>query len=166
MISGYDISICTSACCLRVCRLAPVARLVAEWGAGWSGRAGNLNLRFQIRFLSYPVAFFIICCILLWFVKLQSCSSFVETWWAAPPPRPTLAPEIAPVFREPLLVNCMCTVAVIWMWATPFSVVPAGLGLLHCEPRSPPNRLTCCALGVLQAVVCTWLYAFVIIILC
>mmetsp|Transcript_17938 Transcript_17938/g.53981 ORF Transcript_17938/g.53981 Transcript_17938/m.53981 type:complete len:703 (+) Transcript_17938:404-2512(+) len=66
-----------------LCWWAISIRLAVHNFKRWSyigHRAGNLNLRFQVRFLSYSVAFFIICCILLWFVKLQSCASFVETW--------------------------------------------------------------------------------------
>lgn len=34
----------------------------------------------QIRFLSHVVIFFIVCCVLLFFVKVDTCSSFVETF--------------------------------------------------------------------------------------
>ena len=34
----------------------------------------------QLRFLFWSMLFFILCVSLLFFVKLNSCSSFVETW--------------------------------------------------------------------------------------
>jgi hypothetical protein len=43
-------------------------------------RNNNRNLQFQIRFLQYAVLFFAFSSILLFFVKIHSCSSFVESW--------------------------------------------------------------------------------------
>ena len=44
------------------------------------GRMGNLIVRLHLRLRCIVVAFFIFSLALLWFVKMRSCQSYIETW--------------------------------------------------------------------------------------
>ena len=43
-------------------------------------RMGNLIVRLHLRLRCIVVAFFMVSIALLWFVRMQSCRSYIETW--------------------------------------------------------------------------------------
>ena len=45
---------------------------------------GNLIVRLHLRLRVMVVVFFGLCLVLLWFVRVNSCRSYIETWAGAP----------------------------------------------------------------------------------
>ena len=73
---------------LAACRRHACAPVVADSSCQMpctaARRMGNLIVRLHLRLRILVVVFFMLSIVLLWFVRINTCRSYIETWTGAP----------------------------------------------------------------------------------